>query len=81
MSDDEIPPGYEPVTQLGPSDAVMLAIAMHRANGLDDAEMLYQRILEVAPANADALHFMGVLQHQRGRSERALDLIRRSIAR
>lgn len=60
-------------------DALQLAVAMHRQGGLDDAEKLYERILKVAPANADALHFMGVLQHQRGRSEKALELIRRSI--
>ena len=41
----EIPPGYEPATEVSLAEAVMLAIAMHRANGLDDAEKLYERIL------------------------------------
>ena len=75
-----IPPGFEPATHLGPADALKLAIGMHRAGGLDDAELLYGRILAAAPDHPDALHFMGVLQHQRGRSARALELIRRSIA-
>jgi predicted TPR repeat methyltransferase len=65
--------------ELGPAQALALAVKLHRAGGFDDAEKLYQRILDVAPANADALHFKGVLEHQRGRSEQALDLIRRSI--
>jgi predicted TPR repeat methyltransferase len=76
----KIPPGYKPVTDMRLDEALMLAIAMHRANGLDDAEKLYERILKVAPDSADALHFMGVLQHQRGRSDEALRLIGRSIA-
>lgn len=76
----KIPPGYKPAKEVSLDDALKLAIAMHRANGLDDAETVYGRILAVAPDHADALHFMGVLQHQRGRSEEALRLIRRSIA-
>lgn len=75
----QIPPGYEPATHLSLDEAVALAIAMHRANGLDDAERLYGRILQAVPDHAAALHFMGVLQHQRGASEEALRLIRRSI--
>lgn len=75
-----IPPGYKPLTHMSTDEVLMLAIAMHRANGLDDAEKIYRRILEVEPDHAGALHFLGVLQHQRGRSDEALGLIRRSIA-
>jgi len=75
-----IPAGFVPLTHMSVHDALMLAIAMHRANGLDDAEKIYTRILAAAPDHADALHFLGVLQHQRGRSEQALGAIRRSIA-
>jgi len=73
------PPGYKRAREVSLDDALKLAIAMHRANGLDDAEKVYGRILSLAPDHADALHFMGVLQHQRGRSRDALQLIRRSI--
>ncbi|CAN5717916.1 tetratricopeptide repeat protein [soil metagenome] len=78
-SSTKIPSGYKPAEQVSLDDALKLAIAMHRANGLDDAETVYARILALVPDHADALHFMGVLQHQRGRSEDALRLIRRSI--
>ncbi|WP_218511480.1 tetratricopeptide repeat protein [Variovorax sp. dw_308] len=74
------PPGYQPAKQVSLDDALKLAVAMHCANGLDDAEKVYGRILAVAPDHADALHFMGVLRHQRGRSDQALALIRRSLA-
>lgn len=73
------PAAHRQPAQLHLHEALELAVAMHRRGGLDDAETLYERILKVAPANADALHFMGVLQHQRGRSEKALQLIKRSL--
>jgi hypothetical protein len=61
-SDDQIP------TELSLSDALSLAIYLHRSEQWDDAELLYRRILEAAPEQPDALHFLGVLSHQRGRS-------------
>src|SRR4051812_19662564 len=70
----------EPATEMGLEDALMFAISLHKSGELDDAERLYRRILEVAPEQPDALHFLGVLSHQRGQSEAALDFIRKSIA-
>ncbi len=61
------------------SDAVALAIQLHRHGRPDDAETLYRRILDCAPDQPDALHYLGVLLHQRDRSDAAVDLIRRSI--
>jgi len=40
---------------------------------------IYGRILEVAPDQADAVHFSGVLAHQQARSEQAVALIERSL--
>ena len=62
-------------------DAVSLAVQLHRSGRLDEAEALYRRILEVAPGNPDALHFLGLLTHQRGRSAEGVDLIRQALAR
>lgn len=67
-------------TEANAAQALALALMLHRAGGLDDAGTLYDRILAVAPEHADALHFKGVLTHQRGDSEAAVALIRRSIA-
>jgi predicted TPR repeat methyltransferase len=67
-------------TELSLSDALSLAIHLHRSEQLDDAELLYRRILEAAPEQPDAMHFLGVLSHQRGRSDAAIELIERSIA-
>lgn len=69
-----------PSAELGVPHAIELAIKLHRAGNLNDAQTLYQRILAVVPKHADALHFMGVLQQQRGRSRQALELMQQSLA-
>jgi len=65
--------------ELDISDALSLAVRLQRAGHLDDAQTLYQRVLLAAPDHADALHFLGVLEHQRGHTELAIELINRSI--
>jgi predicted TPR repeat methyltransferase len=67
-------------TELNLQDALQLAIRMHRDGELRDADILYRRILEVAPDYADAVHFHGVMLHHRDRSDEALATIERSIA-
>jgi predicted TPR repeat methyltransferase len=60
-------------------EAVSVALALHQAEQWAAAEDIYGTILEVAPSHADALHFSGVLAHQRGRTEDAVALIERSL--
>jgi predicted TPR repeat methyltransferase len=47
---------------------------------LEGARVLYERFLEAAPEHPEALHYLGVLMHQMGQSDRAVQLIRRAIA-
>jgi Flp pilus assembly protein TadD len=56
------------------------ALAHHRAGRLREAEALYRKVLAREPANADALHLLGVALHQFGRHEEAVDFISRAIA-
>ncbi|MEA2733789.1 MAG: hypothetical protein QOE14_240 [Humisphaera sp.] len=56
------------------------AIAHHQAGRLDGAERLYRALLSDDASNADALHLLGVVAHQRQRDAEALDLIARAIA-
>jgi len=60
----------------------MFATAMqyHRAGRLSEAESIYQRILQADSNNADALHMLGVLAHQTGRQQLAVDMISLAIA-
>jgi predicted TPR repeat methyltransferase len=60
-------------------EAVSVALALQQAEQWAAAEDIYRRILEVAPNHVDALHFSGVLAHQRGRTEDAVALIERSL--
>lgn len=49
-------------------------------NGQDDeAELLCQKVLEVAPSHPDALHYSGLLAHRRGRDQQAVSLMTRSL--
>ena len=56
-------------------DALRLAVEMHQNRQLEGAETLYRRILAATPLNADALHFLGMVRHQRGHSEEGITLI------
>lgn len=56
------------------------AIAHHRKGELDQAEVLYQRLLQNDPEDLDVLHWFGVLCHQRGRLEEAAHALRKVIA-
>jgi predicted O-linked N-acetylglucosamine transferase (SPINDLY family) len=56
------------------------ARAHHQAGRLREAEVLYRQILQAEPNHADALHLLGVVAHQRGRHDMAVELIGRAIA-
>ncbi len=57
------------------------AIEFHQRGQLAEAEGIYRRILELDPHHADALHLLGVLAHQVGRDDVAVELIGKAIAR
>jgi predicted O-linked N-acetylglucosamine transferase (SPINDLY family) len=57
-----------------------LAVEHHRAGRLQQAHELYRQLLAQEPGNVDVLHLMGVLAHQTGRNDIAIDLIGRAIA-
>lgn len=56
------------------------ALGLHQANRLAEAENIYKQVLSVAPNHPDALHLLGVIWHQTGRSGQALELINRSVS-
>jgi tetratricopeptide (TPR) repeat protein len=63
------------------AQAIQQGIERHRAGDLASAEALYRKVLAVDGANADALHLLGVLLHQRGMHRAALDLVDQAIAK
>ncbi|OIQ99221.1 magnesium-protoporphyrin O-methyltransferase [mine drainage metagenome] len=60
-------------------EALDRAFAAHAGGDLAAAEQGYRRLLSAAPDHPEALHLLGVLLHQTGRSDDALGLIGRAI--
>jgi predicted TPR repeat methyltransferase len=60
-------------------EAMKMAIAFQQRGQLEDAQKVYERILQVAPDHPDVVHFHGVLLHQLGRSAEAIETIKRSL--
>ncbi|CAO3356915.1 tetratricopeptide repeat protein [Azospirillum palustre] len=55
------------------------ALRHHQHGALDAAEPLYRRVLHAEPLHADALHLLGVLNHQRNDNLQAVDLIAKAV--
>jgi predicted O-linked N-acetylglucosamine transferase (SPINDLY family) len=70
----------ETETQSAIEQAVQTALEHHQAGRLAEAEGLYRQVLDRCPDHADALHLLGVLAGQTGRTEASIALIGRAIA-
>jgi len=55
------------------------ALALQRVGNLDGAEVIYRDILNIHPAHAETLHFLGLIAHQRGENAQAIDLLKQTI--
>jgi Flp pilus assembly protein TadD len=60
--------------------AMKLAMQQHNAGDLARAEQLYRQVLQQSPNHPDALHLLGVLAQQVGKTDAAIELIGRAIA-
>jgi protein O-GlcNAc transferase len=60
--------------------AIDLAVQHHKAGDLPKAEAIYQQILQTDPNQPVALHLLGVIVHQAGKNNIAVDLITKAIA-
>jgi protein O-GlcNAc transferase len=61
-------------------EALAQAMQYYQAGNLAQAEQLYRLVLQVDPAEAGALHMLGVVAHQAGKHEEAVALIRQAVA-
>jgi tetratricopeptide (TPR) repeat protein len=62
------------------AEALALAAGHFHQGNLAQAEQIYQRILQAAPAHADVPHMLGLIAFQRGKLHAALDYLRRAQA-
>ena len=60
--------------------AIELGLQHHNAGDLPKAEGIYQQILQVEVNHPVALHLLGVIAHQMGKNDIAIDLIGKAIA-
>ncbi len=64
-----------------PAQALMAsAIRLHQAGQLAQAGPMYARVLQLERDNAEALHMLGLLEHQRGDHASAIQLMSRAVA-
>ncbi|MDD5247610.1 MAG: tetratricopeptide repeat protein [Rhodocyclaceae bacterium] len=69
-----------PADALTPDQALELAGRHQSAGRLPEAEHLLRQILAVDPANAHALHLLGLVAHQAGQPALAVDLVGQAVA-
>lgn len=70
--------GFETKTAL-PDPLLELGLAHHEAGRLDEAQAMYRCVLEQRPDHDEALHLLGVTEHQMGKHAAAIKLIRHAI--
>lgn len=58
---------------------LMIAMQHQQANQLAEAEAIYRGLLKSIPSLPEALHFLGLLLHQQGKSVDGIELINRSL--
>ncbi|MEO5623521.1 MAG: tetratricopeptide repeat protein [Dokdonella sp.] len=61
-------------------DLLRAALSCHRAGDLVTADKYYRELLAQDLGNVDALHMLGMLQHQRGQSAQALQWLDKALA-
>jgi predicted O-linked N-acetylglucosamine transferase (SPINDLY family) len=59
---------------------LLQAVDLHRLGRFDEAGAACRDVLASEPNNADALHLLGVIAHQKGDDEQALSLLDRAAA-
>ncbi|MBI3222259.1 MAG: tetratricopeptide repeat protein, partial [Nitrosomonadales bacterium] len=59
--------------------ALQTAVGHQQAGRLPQAEAIYRQILQAAPNHPDALHLLGLIAHQVGKHEIAVELISKAL--
>ena len=60
-------------------EALAYGVQRHQAGDLDQAETIYDTVLQRHPERAEVLNYMGILKHQRGELDAAAALMRQVV--
>src|SRR5690349_17885535 len=71
---------YTRATNVTLEQAIQLGMKHHTAGQLREAEAVYRNILQHVPDHPDALHLLGLVAQQVGRSDAAIELMTQAIA-
>lgn len=74
------PPGGKGTAVAGKGAPLSVIHGLVADGRLDEAEQLLQRLLAHEPGHVDALHFLGLLSHQQGRTEEAIRHLEQAVA-
>ena len=64
---------------LSPEGIIDIATEHHQAGRLEDAAILYRRVLDEDPGHVDANHLLGVIAYQQDRFDTAVELIGKAL--
>ncbi len=64
---------------LSPEGIIDIATEHHQAGRLEDAAILYRRVLDAEPRHVDANHLLGVIAYQEDRFDTAVELIGKAL--
>lgn len=68
-----------PSSEASLQELLQTGLGHHQAGRLPQAEAVYRQILQMAPDHPDALYLSGLIAHDAGRNEAAVELISRAI--
>lgn len=69
-----------PMAEAAPDELIEAGIAHQLAGRLAEAEQTYRRVLVIFPRHAEALHLLGLVAHEKGEDDVAIDLVEEAIA-
>lgn len=61
------------------NETLQSGVEHHRAGRLREAEEMYRKVLELHPRHAGAVHLLGLLAFQVGRTQQALEMLREAM--
>jgi predicted TPR repeat methyltransferase len=69
----------DPISMSVKKTNIEIAIDLHKAGRLAEAETIYLKLIRERQTDADALHFLGLLRMHQGRRPAAIELMQRSL--